>query len=80
MRISTEKTFSTSSLYQAAFLIACGIRFLRKETDSTGKADFVFEDNVSIVELVEQFSNRSTEVRLWPFIEAQKFLKSVLYD
>ncbi|MCK5211911.1 hypothetical protein KAJ89_04375 [Candidatus Parcubacteria bacterium] len=76
-----DKDYKTTNFHLSAFLLAkiknnfLGVNFI-----TSNKAEFIFTSSSRLGELVDKFHSRKTKINLWDFIEAQKFLKSSIYD
>lgn len=82
--MSTEKreTYSTTSFYLGAFLIAKGMQLIGlNQTGDFTRRDFVFVDFPEREKLVNEYNfNHQAEVNVRDFVSAIRQLKSLLHE
>lgn len=75
-----ENQFITSDFYTAVFLLAKEYKLVGINKADPRRFRFVFEDQKSRAELLEDFFNGTTAVEPRSFITAIKELKSLMYS
>ena len=75
-----KPNFHTNSLSLASALFALEVEFLSLEKSSIGKATFIFSNDSSTQNLIMDFWNRKLAIEPNALFEAQKFLKSCIYE
>ncbi len=82
MSIKKQETYSTTSFYLGAFLIARGAQLIGlNQTGDFTRRDFVFEDSPAREKLVNEYNfNQEAEVNVRDFVSAIRQLKSLLHE
>jgi hypothetical protein len=79
MNNELHKNIEISDFQLASFLVYQQTELLGIRRETPTKAVFIFPDNKKTQELVERFSNLSSQVEPLAFSSAQKRLKQLLY-
>lgn len=82
MSIKKQETYSTTSFYLGAFLIAKGMQLIGlNQTGDFTRRDFVFVDSTEREKLVNEYNfNQQAEISVRDFVAAIRQLKSLLHE
>lgn len=82
MSIKRKETYSTTSFYLGAFLIAKGVQLVGlSQTGDFTRRDFVFVDSSEREKLVNEYNfNQQAEINVRDFVSAIRQLKSLLHE
>ena len=82
MSIKKQETYSTTSFYLGAFLMAKGMQLMGlNQTGDFTRRDFVFVDSTEREKLVNEYNfNQQAEISVRDFVAAIRQLKSLLHE